>query len=131
MDAYARADTLLREAAAADSSGAGAVAAAEERNFLANATNVREQENVRYVAGKAFVQRGWVEGEGGVAQPFWVDTAWDGETEPTLIAFGSDAYFDLLDGEDALREWLAIASEMVIVLGDGEVIRITTMSFAE
>jgi hypothetical protein len=72
-----------------------------------------------------------VEGSTGEAQPFWVDTAWDGEEEPTLIAFGSDDYFELLACSESMPEWLAVASEMVIVLEDGEVIRITTMEIEE
>jgi len=126
VNAYADANTMLRQTAEAAASGADAVVASEERAFLANATNAREEQSVRYVAGKTFVQRGWVEGAGGTAQPFWVDTAWDGETEPRLIAFGSEAYFDLLEGGDALGEWLAVSADLVIVLEDGEVVRVTT-----
>lgn len=129
INAYDMASARLRESASADASGADAVAAAEERNQLANATSVRQQENVRYVAGKTFVQRGWVESSDGGAVPFWVDTAWDGSSEPELITFGSEAYFALLGDPqqpEMLHEWLAVATDMVIVLDGGRIVRITS-----
>jgi hypothetical protein len=88
---------------------------------------VEQVSEVRYVEGKAFTQRGWVEGADGVAIPFWVDTAWDEEVEPERVLFASEEYFDLLQDERVAR-WLSLSSEMLVVLDDGTVVRISTVA---
>lgn len=125
LNADANALNMLSAAAEMPASGEEAVEAAVVRNDLYNATNVQQNTDLRYVAGKTFVQRGWTEDGDGRAQPFWVDTAWDGEAEPEVVAFASDRYFELA-AESEISQWLAVSPEMVLVLEDGTVVRITT-----
>ena len=125
--AYMAGGAAMESAAAAPASGQAAVVASEARASLESAKTVAEQEQVRYVGGKAFVQRGWVEGEGGVPVALWVDTAYDAETEPEVVPFGSDRYFELAQ-DDLVAQWLSVSSEMIIVLAGAEQVRITTVA---
>lgn len=55
----------------------------------------------------------------------WVDSAYDTATEPRLIPFASDAYFELLTARPELGEALALGEEMLLVV-EGEAVRISS-----
>lgn len=55
----------------------------------------------------------------------WVDSAYDTATEPRLIPFASDAYFELLTARPELGEALALGEEMLLVV-EGEALRISS-----
>ena len=115
----------MESAAAAPAAGAAAVMASEARASLERAQTVAEQSQVRFVGGKTFVQRGWVEGAAGRAVPLWVDTAYREEVDVELVAFGSDRFFELAQ-DDQAAQWLSVSSELILVLEDDEQVRITT-----
>ncbi len=54
----------------------------------------------------------------------WVDSAYDPTTEPRVISFASDAYFDLLSAHPDLGEVLALGEEVIVVV-DGTAYRVT------
>ncbi len=54
----------------------------------------------------------------------WVDSIYDGESEPRVIPFASDAYFDLLNNQPELGEALALGEEIIVVI-DGDAYRVT------
>jgi len=58
------------------------------------------------------------------AEGRWVDCAWDGKTEPRKIEAFSDAWFDLVAGDDRIARYLAVGDRVVLVL-DGEVWEVT------
>jgi Ca-activated chloride channel family protein len=60
----------------------------------------------------------------------WVDSAYDGNTEPQVIPFASDAYFDLLNERPELGQALALGEEIVLVI-DGAAYRVTADVAAE
>lgn len=123
--AAAAGGAALSSAAAAPASGEAAVAASEARASLETAQTVVEQQQVRFVGGKTFVQRGWVEGAEGEPVALWVDTAYTAESEPEVVPFGSDRYFELAQ-DDTVAQWLSVSPEMILVLDDGGEVRITT-----
>ncbi|MGL4651335.1 MAG: VWA domain-containing protein, partial [Caldilineaceae bacterium] len=110
--------------AAAPASGAEAVERSQDTFAMAEAETVQQTDAVRYVGGKAFVQRGWVAGPDGEPVQLWVDTTWDEVTPTETLEFGSDAYFELVE-DPTVAEWLSLSPEMVVVLDDGSVIRVT------
>jgi hypothetical protein len=77
------------------------------------------------VAGKTFVQQGWVSGADGSTLPFWVDTAYTQQMSLMWVEFASDEYFALSE-QPSMAEWLAVGQEMVIVVSDTQAIRVTT-----
>ena len=89
------------------------------------AETVRQEEAVRYLAGRTFRQQGFVTGADGTAIPFWVDTGFRDTMEITNVEFGSAAYFDLLD-ERGMGDWLSLSPEMLIVTGEETAVRVTT-----
>lgn len=114
----------LRESAAAPASGADAVAASETRNALVYAANVRQNAQVRYIAGKTFIQEALVEGAEGRTVVRWVDTAYNEEHETETVIFGSERYF-VLARQTQLAPWLALSTELVVVVEEGKALRIT------
>jgi Ca-activated chloride channel family protein len=117
----------MESAAAAPASGAAAVVASEARASLESAERVDEQSQVRFVAGKSFVQRGWVEGVEGQPMALWVDTGYSAESEPEIVEFGSERYFALAQ-DDNVAQWLSISPELILVLDNGTQVRITTVA---
>ena len=59
---------------------------------------------IKRVANKTFHLR----------ETVWVDREHDGETETTKVELGSDAYFDLIAKEPALRKYLAIGKHVIV-----------------
>ncbi len=112
-------------AAAAPASGAAAVAASEARTQLETATNVQENQSVRYVNGKTFMQQGVVTTKDGRTVKLWVDTLYTDKTPIEKVVFGSDRYFALAK-QPQLTRWLAISTELVVVIDKNKAIRITT-----
>lgn len=113
----------VEEAAEAPASGEKAVFLSAARQEMEQAETVDEQQGVRYVAGKTFVQQGTMTGPDGASYPFWVDTLYaEGMAQETVI-FGSDAYFDLAAQADVAR-WLSISPELLVV-HDGKALHIT------
>jgi Ca-activated chloride channel family protein len=111
--------------AAAPASGEAAVAASEAQNDMQVATTVQNTESAQFVAGKTFVQQGWVSAPDGSSLPFWVDTAFKQEMSISWVEFASDEYFALTQ-QPNLAAWLAVGQEMVIVVSDVQAIRVTT-----
>ncbi len=72
------------------------------------------QAAVQTAGSRTFFRRGDV----------WVDSAYDDSTEPQVIPFASDAYFELLSDRPELGQALALGGEMIIVI-DGAAVRIT------
>ena len=116
--------TGMSAAAAAPASGKAAVAASETRNQLANAANVQESTGVRYLNGKTFVRQSLVQYSDGSQAELWVDTGYREGMQLATVPFGSDRYFALAR-QPELAPWLSISAELVIVLDNGEAIRIT------
>jgi Ca-activated chloride channel family protein len=111
--------------AAAAPAGEAAVQASKDRAALLGAETVRQEEPVRFVAGKTFTRRAMVPAPDGRVLELWVDTAYAEEMPTRTVRFGSPEYFDLLDLPD-MPAWLAIAPELILVLDDGAV-RVTTV----
>jgi Ca-activated chloride channel family protein len=106
-------------------SGAAAVAASEAQNAMQATTAVRDEERMRFAGGKTFVQQGTVLTADGVETPLWVDTAYRDQKPITWVLFGSGEYFDL--AQDATTaDWLSVGAEVVVVMPDNTVVRITT-----
>jgi Ca-activated chloride channel homolog len=110
-------------AAAAPASGEGAVAASETRNQLANAATVQETGGVRYVRGKTFVRQSLVTRSDGQSYELWVDTQYSAELKLESVRFGSERYFELA-AQSELAPWLAISPELILVLDEGQAIRV-------
>lgn len=123
-DAAPAAAAAAEELAAAPAAGEGAVAAAEARSDLQSAQTVAEAEQVRYLEGKSFVRRGWVNDADGNPVEFWVDTAVEEGVTPEVVEFASERYFELVE-DDTVARWLSLSPEMIVVI-EGDTIRITT-----
>lgn len=127
MDDMAQMRVAEAAAAAASeaSSGEAAVKASVLREQLQQATTVSEApEAVRHVSGRTFKRQATQAGPHGEPLELWVDTLYDESMTVTTVRFGSDEYFDLLE-DPAIAPWLAIASELVMVTGEGEALRVT------
>jgi Ca-activated chloride channel family protein len=125
--AQARADA----AAPVEVSGAGAVAKAQasanlrEANVAAplpatiasdRGAPIAVDEVVRAAGDRTFVLRDDV----------WTDTTFDPETmTPRQVAFGSDAYFALLDAHPELAPAFALGQRVIAVAADGTPIEVT------
>jgi Ca-activated chloride channel family protein len=101
-------------------SGAGAVRESKSVSKLKDAERAESEGRsaaVRNVAGKTFYLR-----EGDV----WTDAEFKPEAklEETSVAFGTDAYFDLLKREPKLADFFALG-ERVVVVFKGRVYRVT------
>ncbi len=112
--------------AAAPASGAAAVAASEARTQLENATNVQENQAVRFVNGKTFTQQGAVTTKDGRTLDLWVDTLYQEQMQIEKVVFGSERYFALAK-QPQMAPWLAISPELLIVIDKHKAIRITTV----
>jgi Ca-activated chloride channel family protein len=123
--AQAYAFDAAEAAAAMPASGAEAVRASEAQNSMQVATSVENTAQAQFVAGKTFVQQGWVSGADGESLPFWVDTAFTQSMQLLWVEFASDAYFSLAQ-QAGMAEWLAVGQEMVIVVDETQAIRVTT-----
>ncbi len=110
--------------AAMPASGPEAVGASMAQNQLQAAEAVATADLTQFLAGKAFVQQGWVSGPTGEAIPLWVDTAYVKTMPLQWVLFGSDAYFVLAE-QPEMAEWLAAGTEVIIVLPDGSALRVT------
>jgi Ca-activated chloride channel family protein len=97
-------------------SGAGAVAASEAvRNYAEAATPTHVQSpQVRYVGDRAFYQR----------DGYWQDSQYDAALPEQRFAFGSPAYFALLEQRPEMGRYLALGSQVVVVV-DGVAYRVS------
>ncbi len=88
-------------------SGAGAVAAAQENRRLKDDAKVREDAKVRYIEGKAFYLRGDV----------WVDGTYDEAKSPKLVTikFASPEYFALAQSK-TVAKWFSVGERAIVVL---------------
>lgn len=123
--AYAEGAAAMAGVAAAPASGEAAVAGALARKELQEAQTVAQQEEIRFVGGKSFVQRGWVTGADGSQTPLWVDTLYEDSMQTETVPFLSERYFELAD-DDATAKWLSVSPELVLVLADGSAVRVTS-----
>ncbi len=64
---------------------------------------------IRHVDDKTFARR---------HDGAWVDTAWDGEGEPTKVEAFSDAYFALVAENPVVARYLAVAKHVIFRLGE-------------
>jgi hypothetical protein len=114
----------VAEEAAADAVGMSAVESSIARAELETAETVQERGGVRYLAGKSFVQQGWVTTAQGETVPFWVDTLYEETMSTRTLVFGSDVYFTSA-ADRTVAQWLSLSPEMILVI-DGDAVRITT-----
>lgn len=112
----------------ADAVGEAAVQASQDLDTYSYAESARESAGVRYLAGKSFVQQGWVQGPAGRDVPFWVDTAYGEGLSLRTVQFAGEEYFTLIADPD-VATWLSLSPEMVLVY-QGEALRITSDSTA-
>jgi hypothetical protein len=54
----------------------------------------------------------------------WIDQTFKKDMDILKIRFGSDAYFKLLELKPDLKKFLAIGTDVIIVVGDGKAISI-------
>ncbi len=114
----------VQQMMAAPASGEAAVADSQVRSALRLADRADEQQGVRFVAGKTFIQQGRITGADGNPLALWVDSAYREEMTLIPIPFGSDAYFALA-ADPAMAAWLAISPELTLVW-DGVAYRISS-----
>jgi Ca-activated chloride channel family protein len=107
----AAADALRRELAAAPASGAAAVQNSEASNRLrqSGAAPAAPEEQLRVVGERTFAPNGavWQETTAGASAP----------AQRTVVPFGSDAYFALLDAHPEAGRYLAVGPRLVLLLG--------------
>jgi Ca-activated chloride channel family protein len=125
-DAEKAVASAAAEASAAAPVGAAAVQASVVRGELQTATQVAQDEAVRYVGGRSFQRQGRFSGPDGQPVELWVDTSFSEEMQVETIAFASDPYFALLDSP-GMAAWLAVGPEIVIVTGPATAVRITSL----
>ncbi len=118
-------------------SGADAVEASEMARDLSNADSAAAPPQATAPVGNAGGTMGSSDGNAidetdrGVANPVqyvgdrtfvyrdgkWIDTLFDGDNmEPTQVEFLSDAYFDLLDLDERVAEFLAVGDAVIFVI---------------
>ena len=121
-----RGTAAAQELAAAPAAGEAAVEASQARGALQEAEAVHEQPaQVRFVAGHSFMMQSLVQAPDGEVFELWVDQAYKEGMPTTVVEFGSETYFALLD-VPGMAQWLALSPELVVVTGDNEAIRVTT-----
>jgi Ca-activated chloride channel family protein len=107
----AAADALRRELAAAPTSGAAAVQNSEATGRLrqSEAAPAAPEAQIRVVGERTFLLNGEV----------WQETTAGGTApaERTVVPFGSDAYFALLDAHPEAGRYLAVGPRLVLLLG--------------
>jgi|GEM_PF-6262602 len=111
-------------------SGAAAVQSSIRQNEMQQATTVDEVQGVRSVAGKTFTLTEYVVDDQGQQFDLWVDNAYDESMALETILFGSDEYFELAQ-QPNVQEWLALSSELILVLELDRAIRITGIEESE
>ncbi len=115
----------VEAAAAAPAVGEEAVTASKARTELRYAEQVQESRTVRFVAGRAFTEQGTVTAADGRTLSLWVDSQFDESMPTETVLFASPRYAELA-ADPAVRPWLALSSELVLVM-DGQALRITTL----
>jgi len=121
-----RGAAAAQELAVAPAAGEAAVEASQARSALQEAETVHEQPvQARFVAGHSFMMQSLVQAPDGGVLELWVDQAYEEGMATTVVEFGSEAYFALLD-VPGMAQWLALSPELVVVTGDNEAIRVTT-----
>jgi len=105
--------------------GEEAVTASKARTELRYAEQVKESRTVRFVAGRAFTEQGTVRTPDGRTLELWVDSLYDETMDMETVLFASPRYAELA-ADPAVRPWLALSSELVLVM-DGQALRITTL----
>jgi Ca-activated chloride channel family protein len=123
-DAQKGVTAAAEAAASAAPVGAAAVQSSLARAALQAATTVPQDAAVRYVAGRSFQRQGVVTLPEGSPVEFWVDTAFRDDMAVTMVEFGSEAYFALLE-QEGMAAWLAISPSVVIVTGADTAVRVT------
>lgn len=110
--------------AAAPAAGAGAVELRLEHKALSEATVTRQEETLRYVAGRTFRLQDVSQDVDGNPVQLWVDVGYSEDMDVTDVLFGSDDYFDLLESDPAMAEWLSLSPTVVVVTGEQEAVRV-------
>ncbi len=112
----------------AEKSGKGAVDASEvlrelkDSNVAANKLAVRRKWTLHRVESRTFAYTKGV----------WVDLSWDADAAaPMKIKYLSDAWFQLLDKDPALKKVLSLGQQVVVVLKNGKAIVISKNDGAE
>jgi len=123
--AAATVESKIAADAAAPASGAAAVNASEARTQLETADNLQAQQAARYVNGKTFAPQGWVKAADGTQVQLWVDTQYTEKMKLETVTFGSERYF-ALSKQPQMAAWLAVSSELVLVVDKDHAVRITT-----
>jgi len=89
---------------------------ASRSSYSRDAVGMRAQVATRYVQGRAFFQSGDI----------WIDSRVQSapkDASRRRVAFGSEAYFELLEEHPQAAAWLSVASNVELVLG-GEVVEV-------
>lgn len=107
-------------------SGEVAVKMSEAISDLSSADLINEGQNVKYLGGKSFVNRGIVIDPQKNRLTLWVDLLYNKDMQVETVQFGSDCYFALLQ-TPGLAEWLALSPELIIVRNEHQALRITTL----
>ena len=110
--------------AAAPAAGAVAVERRIERQALGEASVARQEETLRYVAGRTFRMQGVAQDAEGNPVALWVDVNFTDDMDVTEVVFGSDAYFDLLATSPEMAAWLSLSPALVVVTGEQEAVRV-------
>jgi len=108
-----------------DTVGQKAVEASEGLNELASASVIQNSQEIRYLSGRAFVQRKIAQMAENQQLTLWVDTLYTDAMQLETVQFGSDCYFALAK-EPQLTAWLALASDIIIVRDAKTALHITT-----
>ena len=116
--------TLAAAEAAAPAAGAVAVERRIERQALGEASVARQEETLRYVAGRTFRMQGVAQDAEGNPVALWVDVNFTDDMDVTEVVFGSDAYFDLLATSPEMANWLSLSPTVVVVTGEEEAVRV-------
>lgn len=112
-------------AAAAPAVGQEAVTASKARTELRYAERVQDPRSVRFVAGRAFTAQDTILTPDGRTLELWVDSQYDEAMTLETVLFASPRYAELA-ADPAVRPWLSLSSELVLVM-DGRALRITTL----
>ena len=114
--------------AAAESAAPAAGAMAVERRLayqaLGEASVARQEETLRYVAGRTFRLQGSTVDASGAPVELWVDVNFTDDMDVTQVVFGSDEYFDLLATSPEMAAWLSLSPTVVVVTGEEEAVRV-------
>jgi len=135
MPTVANAEKAAASARVQQEVGADAVAMSETIGELQTSNIAQENQRAKFIAGRTFIPHHVVESDQNHLLTRWIDTRYNEKMKLQPVLFGSDCYFALLtmtqsEMQEAegnpLAAWLAVASELIVVLDNGQALFITT-----